>query len=276
MLKNRLHITLPLAVLITGLAIWYQKTTGPTYPKKVELQMQNQLVTLKLPRSHETTSDAQVSIPLWNNLMSAKLFYRRYPIDTLWMTQAFEASREGTSLQAFLPRQAAAGKLEYYIEVIDQDQPKQMLGTPQEPIMIRFKGVVPALILGPHVLFMFFAMFLSVLAGLEAFFKTRLFFPIALAATSSLALGGLLLGPLVQKNAFGVYWAGFPYDWDLTDNKLLIAFIFWMIALAAQWRKSRPRFVMLAAVVLVGVYSIPHSLHGSQYNYQTQTVEINR
>ena len=83
----------------------------------------------------------------------------------------------------------------------------------------------------------------------------------------------MILGPLVQKYAFGVYWAGFPFDWDLTDNKLLIAVIAWSIALILNIKK-RNRFVtIIAAIVLIGVYSIPHSMQGSQYNYDQGKVE---
>ena len=38
-----------------------------------------------------------------------------------------------------------------------------------------------------------------------------------------LAVGGFILGPLVQNYAFGELWTGVPFGWDLTDNKTLIA-----------------------------------------------------
>ena len=41
----------------------------------------------------------------------------------------------------------------------------------------------------------------------------------------SLFLGGMLLGPIVQNFAFGDYWTGIPFGWDLTDNKTLLAAI---------------------------------------------------
>ena len=41
----------------------------------------------------------------------------------------------------------------------------------EEPVVIRFKGGVPAFILIPHILFMFLAMLFSTLAGLNESYK---------------------------------------------------------------------------------------------------------
>jgi len=83
-----------------------------------------------------------------------------------------------------------------------------------------------------------------------------------------LFLGGLILGPLVQKFSFGVLWSGVPLGFDLTDNKTLIAFIGWLIALFLM-RKGKPgrAGVVAAAILLMVIYSIPHSVLGSELDY---------
>jgi hypothetical protein len=72
----------------------------------------------------------------------------------------------------------------------------------------------------------------------------------------------------MQKFAFGVAWTGFPFGSDLTDNKTLIAFLFWIAALVAG-RKGRPArpFVLAASLVMLVIYLIPHSLLGSEFDY---------
>ena len=92
-----------------------------------------------------------------------------------------------------------------------------------------------------------------------------------------MSTGGLVLGPIVQKYAFGAYWTGFPWGYDLTDNKLLIMWVVWLIA--CVWMGGKPRAdgknsaglgrfgVILASVVMVGVYLIPHSMQGSELDY---------
>jgi cbb3-type cytochrome oxidase subunit 1 len=76
-------------------------------------------------------------------------------------------------------------------------------------------------------------------------------------------IGGFILGPLVQKLSFGVFWTGFPLGLDLTDNKTLIAFIGWLAALIAGWRGKPARgWVLGASILMLVVYFIPHSLLG--------------
>jgi len=82
----------------------------------------------------------------------------------------------------------------------------------------------------------------------------------------------MILGPIVQYFAFGDFWTGIPYGWDLTDNKTLIAFVFWIIAVVMNRKKERPLYTALAAFVLLLIFSIPHSLFGSQLDYSTGQV----
>ena len=94
----------------------------------------------------------------------------------------------------------------------------------------------------------------------------------AKAAAVVLFIGGLVLGPLVQKFSFGVLWSGVPLGFDLTDNKTLIAMVVW-IAVLFLMRKGRQARVwtIAAAVILMVVYSIPHSVLGSELDYSKLT-----
>jgi hypothetical protein len=76
----------------------------------------------------------------------------------------------------------------------------------------------------------------------------------------------------VQKFAFGDLWTGVPFGWDLTDNKTLIAFIFWIIAVVMNRKKEKPFYTILAAVVLLLIFSIPHSMFGSELDYASGEV----
>ncbi|MBT6324427.1 MAG: hypothetical protein HOJ35_00515 [Bdellovibrionales bacterium] len=265
-MEHNFKVNLPLAILITLIAVIYQRSTGPTYPKKFNLNGNK----IKLLRSHGGTTDAPIELPKITSDSSAKLIYKRFPTNDEWTTIEFKD--HGSFLTAHLPNQPPAGKIQYYIELLS-NQNLESLGSKDSPIIIRFKGHVPSLILAPHIFFMFFSMLLAILAALEAFNKKDSFYSLTKATCFCLITGGMILGPLVQKYAFGVYWAGFPFDWDLTDNKLLIAVIAWTIALILNLKK-RNRFVtIIAAIVLIGVYSIPHSMQGSQYNYDEGKVE---
>jgi hypothetical protein len=108
--------------------------------------------------------------------------------------------------------------------------------------------------------------------GIKEYFKPTNFVGVSVWTAIFLAIGGLWLGPVVQKYAFGDYWTGVPFGWDLTDNKTLIAAIFWAIALYMNSRKPSRFWTVTAAVVMVLIYAIPHSMFGSELDPETGKV----
>ena len=252
-----------LAVVITLGSAVYQRLTGPTYPLRGKAVVAGTEVKFKLPRSAETVRDAEVRIPAPAPLQGY-LGYKRFKTEDAWTRVVLV--REGGDLVGLLPQQPAAGKLLYTINLTGGYVTTPVAG--DDPVVIRFKNRVPAWIIIPHVLVMFAGMLLSTAAGLAALDKKRNPRRFVLWAVALLFAGGFVLGPLVQKFAFGVAWAGFPVGIDLTDNKTLIALLFWIAALIAG-RKGKPArpFVLAASLVTLLVYLIPHSVLGSEFNY---------
>jgi hypothetical protein len=83
-----------------------------------------------------------------------------------------------------------------------------------------------------------------------------------------LTIGGLILGPIVQNYAFGEYWTGIPFGFDLTDNKTLIAWLGWLVAIFMIFKSKRPKvWVLGAAIFTIAIFLIPHSLMGSELDY---------
>jgi hypothetical protein len=252
-----------LAVVITLGSAVYQRLTGPTYPLRGKAVVAGTEVKFKLPRSAETVRDAEVRIPAPAPLQGY-LDYKRFKTEDAWTRVVL--AREGGELVGLLPQQPAAGKLLYTVNLTGGDVATPVAG--EDPVVIRFKDPVPAWIIIPHVLIMFAGMLLSTAAGLAALDKKRNPRRFVLWAVALLFAGGFVLGPLVQKFAFGVAWAGFPVGTDLTDNKTLIALLFWIAALIAG-RKGKPArpFVIAASLVTLLVYLIPHSVLGSELDY---------
>jgi len=125
----------------------------------------------------------------------------------------------------------------------------------------------------PHILLMFTAMLFSTRAGLAAIFREKTF-SLTLWTFVTFVLGGLVFGPIVQKYAFGDYWTGWPWGTDLTDNKTAFAFIFWLIALIKVLKHPRHRsWVLVASIVLLLIYLIPHSLLGSEIDWTQEGIE---
>lgn len=262
-MKSVLYWTL--AVIITFAAIIYQRRTGPTYDKRVSAKIDNVVYNFKLVRSHGGESDCKIQLAIPDPEVTGKLIYKLYPTKNDWTVVDF--TREGENLTAFLPKLPPAGKYEYKVSLYKNNTEYAL--NKSEPVIIRFKGHVPGFVLIPHIIFMFFAMFLGNVAGIMAFFKHAKFRFYGTLTVIFLFIGGMILGPIVQKYAFGEFWAGIPFAWDLTDNKTLISFLFWGLAWVMNRKKERPVFTIAASIVMILVYSIPHSMHGSQLDPET-------
>lgn len=257
------------AIVITLIAVIYQRQTGPTYPKKVVLNLGEKEIPLKLIRSQDVDSILEIIIPGISFEWNVNLFYRKYPVNEEWTMMPFMINEKGDMVAQLPSNQPKAGKLEYYIEFTNPLTDQTIKIPDEEPVIIRFKGSVPAWALLPHVIFMFIAMLFSNLTGILALFRHKKFKLFSTFTLVLLLFGGLIFGPVVQKYAFGEFWTGFPFGSDLTDNKTMIAFLFWLVAVVVNYKKERPIATILAAIVTLIVFSIPHSLRGSEFNHET-------
>lgn len=259
-----------IAIAITLGAAIYQRLTGPTHPKRVKLEINNKSFDLRLSRSHGGTDEAPIELNIDDASIQAELHYMFFPAHDgeEWKTANFKKGAE--KMTAYMPNQPMAGKLQYYISFTDGDKMVEI--EKDTPIVIRFKGAVPKYVLFPHIFFMFFGMLLANAAGLFAFAKLPQYKLYTNLTFLFFIIGGLILGPLVQKYAFGELWTGIPFGWDLTDNKTLFGFVFWLLAVLGNWKKDRPYLTIIATVAVLIIFSIPHSMYGSELNRSTGEV----
>jgi hypothetical protein len=274
-----------LAVAITLGAAMYQRKTGPTYPRSEKITLGQSTYNLELIRT-SGPRDARVKLPVMDTSVHATMYYKKLGIAEDWTKVDFKLTdikyhsafmkkilrkKDETVPAAFLPQQPPAAKLEYYIELVKDGQTVDV--AKNHPVIIRFKGDVPAGVLIPHIILMFLAMLFSTVAGLFALLKLDRFRRYTLWTLVILFIGGFIFGPWVQWYAFGEWWTGIPFGWDLTDNKTLFAFVFWVAALFGIKGKGRPWLIILAAVMTIVIFSIPHSLFGSTLDYATGAVK---
>lgn len=253
-----------LAVVLTLTMVIYQRMTGPTYPIKGKVVLGGETIKYKLLRTYGGPDDAEISIDDPTGKVKGIFTYKRYKShDT--KTQV-NMRHMGGKLVAYIPHQPPAGKVEYSIILSDGSN---RIHLTEKPVIIRFKGHVPDYILIPHILLMFLAMLFSTRTGIEVIAKGGRTLKYSIITTILLIGGGLILGPIVQKYAFGEYWTGWPFGHDLTDNKTAVAFIFWAIAVYKLIRNKEKRgWALAAAIVTTLVYLIPHSVLGSEIDYR--------
>jgi hypothetical protein len=248
--------------LMAGAAV-YQRTTGPTYPVRGKITLQGEEIKYKLIRTWEGNTDAEVIVKVTNQEIEGKYRYKRYKSNDEWTEKPLR--RDGDQLIATLPNQAAAGKVMYEIYL---GKGEDMTRLVEKPAVLRYKGEVPLPILIIHIILIFSAMMFSMRTGIEALIKGKNLVKYSLLTVIFMGIGGMILGPIVQKYAFDAYWTGWPFGHDLTDNKTLAAFVLWVVAwLQVRKNPNKRGWVIAAAILLLAVYLIPHSTMGSEIDY---------
>ena len=262
-----------LALFLALAAMIYQRSTGPTYEYKGRLEYNGESYKYELLRSQETTEGAKIVLPFIDGAnYNATLHYKRYQTQDAVTTLDFRLD-DNKQYFAQLPVQPAAGKMEYFVTGVIDGEAFRIPEKGEENIVLRYKDPVSDFILIPHVTMMIIVIIFGILAGLSALFDPGSMRRWTVVAFTAMTVGGMILGPLVQKSAFGEYWTGFPYGGDFTDNKMLIMWVAWALALAIIGFKPKKKetisraVVIMAAVVMTVVYLIPHSMGGSTLDY---------
>jgi hypothetical protein len=141
-----------------------------------------------------------------------------------------------------------------------------------ESVVIRFRGDVPAWALIPHVLMMILTVIWSMATIIFAFANIPSYKKHVGLTIIFLLIGGFILGPVVQKYSFGQLWTGWPLGEDMTDNKVLFGLLAFLIAWFLR-KKSYGRWLAIgAALVMLAVYLIPHSMGGSELDRESGEV----
>ena len=261
-MKKKQFLYWLIAFLITLSVAVFQRMTGPSHPLRGQENLGGSTISYSLPRSAETGKAMTVTITA-PGVAGATLHYRKQNSLDDW--SVLPMSKNEGLFQGAIPSQPPAGKVAYRIEILTDQTPAFI--NKGNPVVARFRGAVPPLLLILHILFMFS----SLLFASRCIFSPwdRLEFTRILVWTTSalLFIGGLILGPLVQKYAFGHYWTGFPFGSDLTDNKTLFILLIWISTLFLY--KSKKIMPGIAALLKLLIYLIPHSLLGSELDYRT-------
>jgi len=257
------------AFLFTACLAIYQRMSGPTYPIRGKVVINGEKIKYQLFRTSDDPGDQKLQVKVIDKSIKGIFAFKRFKSHDKWTF--IPMAREGESLITFIPHQPPAGKIAYYIYLN-----KQWLN--HKPTILRFKGSVPLFIIIPHVIFIFLAMFFAVVTLLEVIFKRKNVYLFTWLTVIFFLVSGIILGPLIQEYAFGAFWTGWPLGHDLTDNKTLVSLIIWIIALVVL-RKNRENRIwpIIAFVVMLTVYLIPHSVLGSEIDYtKAQPAEITK
>ena len=170
--------------------------------------------------------------------VTGSVHYRRYPLDEPFRESAM--SREGGTLVG-LAADPAPGRQARVLRHA-RARPGARCGCPRaSPSSCASRATCRRCVLIPHVVAMFVVDDDRRSAPRSrrpsAAPEARRY---AWVAVVRIAIGGLVLGPIVQKYAFGAFWTGWPFGADLTDNKTLAMWLAWAWRRRSAARRREP------------------------------------
>jgi hypothetical protein len=157
-----------------------------------------------------------------------------------------EAKMEGTGnfneFEARIPGQDPGTTISYYIAVVDKESQTTQLPkyAPHDQFTFRVilgKGEATVSLLAAHVIFILGAIIFVLAAAyyslkyLSKGYGINKVIQTAGIATGMIFIGGFPLGWIIAYQVYGTPWTGIPFGWDITDNKTLVIFIYWVIIL---------------------------------------------
>lgn len=253
-----------ISIIMMVAIVIYQRVTGPTYPIKGEVKTNTENIKFELPRSNGEEKNQVIKIKVIDTNFQGVIAYKRFPSNDPWIY--VNMTRIDSFLTAELPLQPKGGKISYSIYLKYKNE--QTYPLTNEPVIIRFRGSVPSLILILHIALIFVSITFSIRTGFEAIFNGKNIQILTLLTVITLLLGGMILGPIMQLYSFDKLWTGFPFGYDLTDNKTAVGMILWIIAF---WRirknPNQKKWVIIASILLIIVFLIPHSVLGTEIDW---------
>jgi hypothetical protein len=256
-----------LSILLMLLVGIYQRRTGPSYPIKKMEKFGGTSVHYEFTRSSLADKPLSVKIILDGSSEKAILISRLYKSGEKW--SEINMTRSGSEFSGWIRGLPPAGKMEYIVKIIVNK--KEYFLNDGKAAVVRFRGDVPAIFMIPHIVFMFLAILFGARTGMEAIRKDGNYNWMVVVTLVIVILGGFVFGPIIQKYAFGKLWTGFPFGLDLTDSKTLLSIICWI---AAFFLKKKSKYwVLAAAILMIGIYLIPHSVLGSELDLKTGLIK---
>ncbi|MFH1998126.1 MAG: hypothetical protein ABIK28_00530 [Planctomycetota bacterium] len=273
-----------LSLILTLLVVFSSYYFGPNRRYKVESRCQEFTLSHKAPRGYDgegaaelklhaklcKCSESDMEVALIGRVKGATEWERHAPV------RVEPGDLPDDRIYTFeVPAKPWTTRYNYTFEGrlskdADTHEPRVTLTRENgEPMMIKFKGAVPAWILVTHILAMFGGFFVLILSVFHSFAlalnRGRLDAPGRLAwlAWVIMFIGGVPLGWAMNYFAFHVYWEAWPFGGDVTDNKTQVALIIWGLAAFLLARKPSPKtgiLGVLAGLVVLAIFLIPHSL----------------
>lgn len=233
-----------------------QRQLSSELPLAVDQPWAGKRVTTSLARVHVGPGGQRISVAGVEPEWAGELIWR--PADGESEFQRLPLRNLGSLITGEIPIQTRGRSTEYRIEL---ETPDGLLRLPaQGTLMIRFRGATALSVSLAHIALLALGLLLAMRAGLEALALGEHAQSLAWGSFLSFLAGGLVCGPLMKQQAYGLLWTGPPFGLDSTDTKMLLLVIAWLLPLILRARGLRARrWIVLAALLSLIAFLIPHS-----------------
>ncbi|MCX7642093.1 MAG: hypothetical protein N2Z20_05615 [Elusimicrobiales bacterium] len=269
MLKKVIYIFA--SFIISIFLAFFQRITGPTYPVKGSVVLYTNNIKYFFPRSC-TIKEQKCLAVIDSNFGEFYVRYKRYEMNEESKIINFKFIDSDKKFIARIPTNfPPAAKIEYnvYTKVGENE-----FKINKKNVILRFKNEVDNWILIIHIVMMFGSLVLSLYIFFGVIFDKKYSYLLLYVNWILILIGGFIFGGLLQKQAFGLWWSGFPLGYDITDNKTLIVFLSWSVALLFSLRKKdASKYIVFSSIIMILSYLIPHSLFGSEYDYLNEKIK---
>lgn len=247
-----------ISVIITLSVAVFQFLMGTADPLSTEVTIGKQRYQCELRRSFIGNSDCPVVLNINDILVSGYILYKSYPSDN--EATRIEFDRQGDKLVGKLPAQRPSERLEY--RIVLEREGKSFDVSQGNPVIVRFLGRVPVTVLILSGFFVFITLLLIIYSGMLAALGIRTYRGLIYLNVSMLLGVVFILQPVVHKYSLNQWWTCAPKSWELGDNKLLLASVIWLFTMWFNFRKQRPGLVIIASIISLLLFSVPHGFPG--------------
>jgi hypothetical protein len=220
------------------------------------------------------------------DIKEVRVFYKKMKGED-FKVSVMQKVKEGSTYVDYLPGLSKGERWFYYIEAEDtagniMTIPERVKEGRQINFYVTFEGTANRLLFISHIVLAITAVIFWVHSVFYAVnylitgerYNIRLEFYSVLYGTISFFIFAFPVGGYIAHQVFGQAWSGIPFGWDITDNKSLIAFLYYAAILYLVKDKFNGRntnnediindknfslLVILGIVITVIVYNIPHS-----------------
>jgi len=183
--------------------------------------------------------------------------------------------------EARLPEYEKGTEIRYWITASNVAGTRVRIpADPKKLCTLKYKGEASSVVVGAHIAFMFGAFFFMVMSFLAAIdiLRDREDKKNAVRAARWVLvtsfIGGWPLGLILNYQTFGPIWEGFPFGYDITDNKTQVIFVFWLASMLLVrgsffgrgeekdrlGRKAFALSIVACFVVSLALFILPHSI----------------